>query len=157
MMSKRFSTSLTLGALALGVALGWSLRDAASARAQAGRVPNTTRNLAEVKIVDAEDGGRPTGKAAVYFDGETAGTRSLQVGRFLLDPGAEPHPPHRHADEELLIVTRGQGEITCDGKRYPVRPGAVMFTDPNVEHGIRNTGSRPIEFYWIKYIPRSAP
>jgi mannose-6-phosphate isomerase-like protein (cupin superfamily) len=79
----------------------------------------------------------------------------MQVGRFLLNPGTEPHPPHRHVDEELLIVSRGQGEIYCNGKTYPVKPGAVMYCDPNIEHGINNTGTRPIEFFWVKYTPKA--
>ena len=82
--------------------------------------------------------------------------RSLLVHirlRFL-EPGVQPHPPHTHADEELMIVTRGQGEIYVGDKTTPVRRGAVMYTDPNVSHGIKNTGANPLEFYWIKYVPR---
>ena len=139
--------------LTAALALGWSLREGQFARAQGKRVPNSTVNAADVTMQDAQNEGKTTGKAGVYLDGETTGTRSLQVGRFLLNPGAEPHAPHTHPEEELLIVTRGTGEIVCGGKTYPVRPGAVMFADPNVEHGIKNTGTRPIEFYWIKYIP----
>jgi hypothetical protein len=30
-----------------------------------------------------------------------------------------------------------------------------MYCDPNVEHAIKNTGQRPVEFYWVKYIPKS--
>ena len=136
------------------LAAGWGLREAQFAQAQGKRLANTTLNLADVQIGSAENEGKKVGKAAVYLDGETAGTRSMHVGRFLLDPGAEPHAPHRHQDEELLIVTRGTGEIFCDGKTYAVKPGAVMYCDPNVEHGIRNTGKTPVEFYWVKYIPR---
>jgi mannose-6-phosphate isomerase-like protein (cupin superfamily) len=98
--------------------------------------------------------GVPRGKAGLYADGATPALRKLQVGRFLLSPGQEPHPPHRHVDEEVLIVSRGKGEVIVDGKTTPVTDGAVMYTDPNVEHGIKNTGDRPLEFYWIKYIPQ---
>jgi mannose-6-phosphate isomerase-like protein (cupin superfamily) len=91
----------------------------------------------------------------VYFDGESAANETMQVGRFILNPGTEPHPPHRHVDEELLIVSRGTGEMYTNGKTYPIKPGAVMYCDPNVEHGIKNTGTQPIEFYWVKYVPRA--
>ncbi len=151
-MAVRRSTVVT-GALAALLALGWSAREAQWAKAQGKRVPNTLVNSADVKMEPANWEGKPTGKAGVILNGETAGTRSMQVGRFLLDPGAEPHPPHRHPDEEIMIVAHGTGQILCDGKSYDVRPGAVMYADPNVEHGIKNTGTRPIEFYWIKYLP----
>ncbi len=152
--SSSFRRQAAWGTLVGFLVLGWGFREAQFAQAQGKRVPNATWNLAELKVTDADYEGKPTGKAAVFIDGETAGTRSMHVGRFLLNPGAEPHPPHRHVEEELLIVTRGSGEIYCNGKTYPVKPGAVMYTDPNVEHGIKNTGDRPIEFYWVKYVPR---
>lgn len=145
--------TLATGTLAVLLAAGWSFREAQFARAQGKRVPNTLINAAEVPMEEAKYEGKTTGKAGVFLNGETAGTRSMVVGRFLLNPGAEPHPPHRHVDEEVMVVTQGTGEIYCDGKTYPVKPGAVMYADPNVEHGIKNTGSKPIEFYWVKYIP----
>lgn len=153
-MKKRLNAgSLATGTVAVLLAVGWSVREAQFASAQAKRVPNATINAADVQMGDHVDQGKSTGKAGVYVDGATAGLRQMQVGRFLLDPGATPHAPHRHADEEVLIVTRGSGEIECDGKTVAVKPGAVMFTDPNVEHGIKNTGTRPLEFYWVKYVP----
>lgn len=153
-MKKVEKSTLITGALALGLAVGWSAREAQFAGAAGKRVPNTTVNAADVKMGDAAFEGKKVGQAGVMLDGETAAHKSFQVGRFLLEPGAEPHPPHRHVDEELLIVTRGTGEIYVDGKATPVRHGAVMFTDPNVEHGIKNTGTRPLEFFWVKYVPK---
>ena len=154
--SKPGAATLVTGTLAAALALGWSVREAQFASAQAKRLPNTTVNLSDLKLADATNEGKTIGQAVVHFDGSTAGTRSMQVGRLLLNPGAEPHAPHRHVEEELLIVSRGTGEIYCDGKTYPVRPGAVMYCDPNVEHGIKNTGTRPIEFYWVKYVPNGS-
>lgn len=153
-MSHFNKSTLITGTLALGLAVGWSLREAHFASAAGKRIPNTTVNIADVKLTDADYEGKKTGQLGVLLDGETAGTKTMQVGRFLLEPGAAPHPPHKHVDEELLIVTRGSGEIFVDGKTTPVRRGAVMFTDPNVEHSIKNTGERPLEFYWVKYVPK---
>lgn len=148
-------STLLLGALSLALAVGWSLREVDHARAAGKRLENKTVNLAELTVTDADYEGKATGKAAVYFDGESPAHESMQVGRFLLNPGTEPHPPHRHVDEELLIVSKGIGEMYTNGKTYPIKPGAVMYCDPNVEHGIKNTGAQPIEFYWVKYIPRA--
>jgi mannose-6-phosphate isomerase-like protein (cupin superfamily) len=148
-------STLVTGTLALGLALGWSLRESQWAAAQGKLIPSSIVNIADVKMEPHLDSGKPVGEAGLLVDGETAGTKSMQVGRFLLPPGMQPHPPHRHVAEEVLIVTRGSGEIVCDGKTVPVKPGAVMFSEPNVEHGIKNTGERPLEFYWVKYQPRN--
>ena len=69
----------------------------------------------------------------------------------VLDPGASPHPPHRHPEEETVIIASGTGEIYCDGKTSLVGPGAIMYCAGNVEHGILNTGSTPMVFYWHKW------
>lgn len=148
-------STLLLGVLSLTLAVGWSLREAERACAAGKRLENKTVNLAEVATNNAEYEGKATGKATVYFDGESAANESMQVGRFILNPGTEPHPPHRHVDEELLIVSKGTGEMYTNGKTYPIKPGAVMYCDPNVEHGIKNTGAQPIEFFWVKYVPRA--
>jgi mannose-6-phosphate isomerase-like protein (cupin superfamily) len=145
--------TMITGAAALALAIGWSVREAQWASAQGERVKSGTINAADVKMNDADFEGKKTGQAGVYFNGETEGTRNFQVGRFLIDPGSSPHTPHKHTEEEVLIVSRGQGEIVVDGKSTPVRSGAVMYTGPNAEHGIKNTGERPLEFYWVKYIP----
>jgi len=151
-LRRHLGTCLT-GTLAVALAAGWSAREAQFAQAQGKRIPNTTVNAAGVKMMPAQDQGKVAGKAGVYLDGATAATSNMQVGRYILNPGASPHPPHQHPDEELLIVTKGTGEILVEGKKYPVKPGAVMFADPNVEHGITNTGEKPIEFFWVKYLP----
>jgi mannose-6-phosphate isomerase-like protein (cupin superfamily) len=151
----RTPKSTAVAGIAAGlIALGWSFREAQFAAAAGKRVPSATVNQTDVKMNDADYEGKPTGKAGIIVDGETDGTKSLQVGCFLLPPGQTPHPPHRHVDEELLLVTKGTGEIFCDGKTTQVKPGAVMYTDPNVEHAIKNTGSQMLEFYWVKYVPK---
>ncbi len=49
------------------------------------------------------------GRAGLYAFGEMTGPKNLQIDRFIPIPGAEPHTPHRHADEEVLIVSKTQG------------------------------------------------
>ena len=58
----------------------------------------------------------------------------------VLDPGATPHPPHRHPEEEFLIIASGTGEIECAGVTSQVGPGAIMYCAGNTLHGITNTG-----------------
>ena len=150
-MSRR---NLGWAAATTALALGWTFREATFASAQGKRLPNGTITAIEKPLADApEYAGKPTGKVAIYLDGSTATCKTLHAGRFQLLPGAEPHAPHKHPEEEILIVSRGMGEIICDGKSIPVQAGSMMYCDPNVEHGIKNTGQRPLEFYWVKYAP----
>jgi len=55
-------------------------------------------------------------KVFVYYNGPTDQLSGVSAGACVLDPGASPHPPHQHPEEEFLIVGEGTGEIVCDGK-----------------------------------------
>lgn len=134
------------------LALGWASRERAFADEKAKLVPSQTLNLGDVKFKEFVFEGKPRGEIGVYLDGETAGTRNFVVGQLRLKPGEEPHPIHKHPEEEILIVTTGKGEISCDGKTTKVGPGSIMYTGPNAPHGIKNTGDDVLTFYWVKWI-----
>jgi len=90
----------------------------------------------------------------VHYNGPTDQLSGMCTGMAVLDPGASPHPPHRHPEEEFLIVAGGTGEIECDGQVTAVGPGAIMYCAGNVLHGITNTGKVPLTFYWSKWMAR---
>ena len=90
----------------------------------------------------------------VHYNGPTDQLRGMCTGMAVLDPGASPHPPHRHPEEEFLIVADGTGEIECDGQITQVGPGAIMYCAGNVLHGITNTGKVPLTFYWSKWMAK---
>lgn len=98
---------------------------------------------------------REAGCAAyVQYNGPTDQLLGMCAGMATLDPGASPHPPHRHPEEEILIVAEGTGVIECDGKVTEVGPGAMMYCAGNTEHGITNTGSTVLTFYWSKWLAK---
>lgn len=92
----------------------------------------------------------------VHYNGPTDQLAGMCTGLAVLDPGATPHPPHRHPEEETLIIAEGTGEIECDGKITQVGPGAIMYCAGNVLHGITNTGKEPLTFYWSKWMAKRA-
>ncbi len=93
----------------------------------------------------------PFGEHHIYFDGPTNELSLMVAGSLRLNAGASPHPPHRHPEEEFLLVTEGTGEILVDGKVTKVGPGSMMYCDGNNLHGIENTGSAPMLFYYYKW------
>ena len=94
----------------------------------------------------------PGCKVLVHYNGPTDQLSGMCSGMATLDPGASPHPPHRHPEEEILIVAAGTGIIECDGKTIQVGPGAMMYTPANMLHGITNTGTMQMTFYWSKWL-----
>ena len=96
----------------------------------------------------------PVGEHRVYFEGSTDGLKSLVVGSLALKPGQQPHSPHTHADEEIIAVFEGTGEITMDGRSSDIGPGTVMYVAPYCLHGLRNTGSTSLMIYYFKWIAK---
>ena len=142
-------------AVAVTLALGWAFREIAFAREKADLVKSQTVSLDAVKMTAADYEGKRSGEAGIYVQGDTPGSSNFVTGRFVIDPGKTPHKPHVHAEEEVMVIESGTGEIFCDGKTTKVGPGSVMYTTPNAPHGIDNTGDKPLVFYFVKWATNS--
>jgi mannose-6-phosphate isomerase-like protein (cupin superfamily) len=92
----------------------------------------------------------------VHYNGPTDQLSAVSMGMVVLDPGAAPHEPHRHPEEEFMLVASGAGEIVCDGKTTQAGPGSVMYCAGDVLHGIVNTGVVPLTFYWSKWMAKAS-
>ncbi len=99
-----------------------------------------------VKLESVERNMRPFGEQRALLN-EPAFT----VGTTTLNPDQEPHGAHKHPEAELIVMTRGNGTVTLDGKQYQVAAGDVMYYAPNSLHGIHNTGSSPLTYYVVKW------
>ena len=93
----------------------------------------------------------PFGDLAIYYSGPTGQLQSMTAGSLRLKAGTSPHPPHQHPEEEFMVITEGSGEITVDGKNTLVAPGSMMYCAAGTLHGIVNTGSGPLLFYFYKW------
>lgn len=114
--------------------------------AEAGTLPNSLVDNKSSKLAR-----QPFGDLRTYFDGPTDQLKSLNAGSLLLKPGMSPHPPHQHPEEEIMVVTEGSGEISVEGKITKVAPGSMMYCEGGKLHGIVNTGSAPLLFYFFKW------
>jgi quercetin dioxygenase-like cupin family protein len=99
---------------------------------------------------------KPTkvGARRSFFQTPTATLKELEMHVTTLNPGQEPHPPHKHPEEEMIIVKEGMIESTLNGVSRPAGPGSVVFQASNEMHGIRNTGSGQATYYVIKFVPK---
>lgn len=81
----------------------------------------------------------------------TATLDELEMHITTLNPGETSHPPHKHPDEELLIVKEGTVESLVNGEQRRVGPGSVIFQASNQMHGIRNVGEGPATYHVIRW------
>ncbi len=120
---------------------------ASLAAAHGAKLPNATLSAAQAKLLK-----EPFGEHYQYFEGPTDKLKSMTAGSVRLKPGATPHPPHEHPEEEFMVVTEGTGEIVLDGKKTSVAPGSIMYSAGGRSHGIVNTGKTPLTFYYFKWM-----
>ena len=66
--------------------------------------PSTTAPALADGVIAAEslkaEGDAPGAAAYVHYNGPTVQLATMCTGMAVLDPGASPHPPHRHPEEE---------------------------------------------------------
>lgn len=91
------------------------------------------------------------GEVRRIFQAPTPTLDELECHITALKPGESPHPPHKHPDEELIIVKEGTVESSLNGKTYQLGPGSVIFQASNEMHGIRNVGKTPATYHVIKW------
>lgn len=99
---------------------------------------------------------RPTkfGESRPVFDAPTPTLAELECHVTTLNPGESPHPPHRHAEEELMIVREGTLAALQGDRTNIVTAGGIIFEASNEWHGLRNIGTNRATYYVLKFVPR---
>ena len=82
--------------------------------------------------------------------GETHGGFEIACHMTKLAPGAMPHPPHKHVNEEMFFLREGTIEITVEGKTCRLTPGSVAFIASNELHGAKNVGDVPAQYFILE-------
>ena len=134
--------------------MDWSRRDLClllPALAAAGVRADEQKPLA-TKVVRFEDlpvnssGGN---RFRAILEGSTHDGHKIEAHATELAAGAMPHPPHRHKHEEMFLLRDGTVEVTVNGKSTRLGPGGIAFIASNDEHGIKNVGSTPAQYFVI--------
>ncbi len=92
------------------------------------------------------------------FQGHTDNVDYLECHYSVLMPGACPHLPHRHLDEELLVVMSGEAELVVakaprdpNPKILPAPAGSAIYYPPFQHHTIRNVSSEPVRYAMMRW------
>jgi XRE family transcriptional regulator, regulator of sulfur utilization len=96
------------------------------------------------------------GSQAKLCQQPTATLDQLEMHVSTLDPGLMSHPPHRHVNEELIILREGICETLSNGEWVRVEAGSVVFNASNSLHGFRNVGPWTAVYHVINWSPNKA-
>lgn len=87
----------------------------------------------------------------------TATLDELEMHITTLKPGIASHEPHRHPNEELIIIREGTVETLSDGVWKRVGPGSIIFNASNSLHGLRNVGTTPAIYHVVNWSSPGTP
>jgi len=98
-----------------------------------------------------------TGSVRFVCNTPTATLENLEIHISTLNPGLMSHPPHKHPNEELIIVRQGTVETLSNGEWIRVGPGSVIFNGSNQPHGFRNVGMEPAIYHVVNFKTAATP
>jgi len=93
-----------------------------------------------------------TGKVRQFLRAPTATLDQLEIHATTLNPGVASHPPHRHANEEIILVDQGTVDVFGNGVWKTVGPGSVIFNASNSLHAVKNAGTTPATYHVISFV-----
>lgn len=136
---------------ALAVAIGWP------AMALVAASPAAVLGPAVFRLEDSPATRNPTGEVRQLVKRPTATLRELEMHVTTLNAGATSHAPHRHPNEELVIIDSGTVETLSGGVWWRAGPGAVIFNASNSLHGLRNVGEGPATYHVVNWTSADTP
>ena len=114
----------------------------------------TKRDVLKTQVVTRKDvtaDVQDWGQFLPYYVGDTDFTSGALTGVAEIKPGQEIHPPHKHIEEEYLMILEGNGTWTIEDQDFPAKAGDILYAEPWVSHGIKNTGNTTLKFVVFKY------
>lgn len=135
-----------LPALLAGIAIGAFV--SAPSQSAPGVLSSTAISWEEIL---AKPSGTGVTKAKQVLRDPTATLDELEFHVSFLPPGQTPHAPHKHPDEELIVIKEGTVEALVNGQTKKVGPGSVIFQASNQMHNLRNVGDAPAVYHVFRW------
>ena len=86
-----------------------------------------------------------------FFNKPTSTCTRFEMHVTTLNAGLPSHAPHEHAEEEIILLLKGNATMTVAGKEYPMAPGDFVFAASRDFHGIRNSGTDQGEYFAFQW------
>jgi len=99
----------------------------------------------------------PTGSVVQVVKQPTATLNELEMHVTTLNPGVTSHPPHKHPNEELVLIREGNVETLSGGSWKRIGPGSIIFNASNSLHALRNVGATPAVYDVVNWTSATTP
>ena len=109
------------------------------------------RDSEEIRLGLEEPGMR---RKVFRFVSPDIGSEEFMAGITVFEPG-EASSYHVHPDsEEINLVLEGTGVLVSEGDEAAFHSGQAMWVPKGVHHQHRNTGTAPLQLFWV-YTPQA--
>jgi quercetin dioxygenase-like cupin family protein len=100
-------------------------------------------NFVALDMIEDPDDYRPNSKLALVVDpgdDENGLVEKMSVFKEQIAAG-DKIPLHQHSIDEILVVNKGDIEVSLGNRKQKVKDGAVVFIPAKVAHGFKNIGN----------------
>jgi len=91
------------------------------------------------------------GERRQVFDRFTAMFQKMELHVTTLNAGLVSHSPHKHPQEELILIRKGNGTVLIGDVTKPVAEGDLIFFASASLHALKNTGTEPLEYFALQF------
>ncbi|MBE9461218.1 cupin domain-containing protein [Dyadobacter subterraneus] len=134
MITKR---DITVAAVTMGLTMSFVIGGS--------KIKNLDSSIFDWNDIPAKE--TKTGSVRTFFRSSTATLDELECHVTTLNAGESSHPPHKHPEEEVIIIKEGTLEALVNGNMKCVGPGSVVFQASNQMHSIKNVGNSPATYH----------
>lgn len=128
------------------IAASAALGTAAVAQQQTSVLPSSVFDWNAMAVKQTE-----VGSSRQIVRAPTATLDELEMHITTLNPGQTSHAPHKHVNEELIIIREGTVETLSNGEWKKLGPGSVIFNASNQLHGIKSVGTSPATYHVVNW------
>ena len=134
MITKR---DITVAAITMGLTMSFVIANS--------KMANLDSSIFDWNDIPAKE--TKSGSVRTFFRSSTATLDELECHVTTLNAGESSHLPHKHPEEEVIIIKEGTLEALVNGNMKRVGPGSVVFQASNQMHSIKNIGSTPATYH----------
>lgn len=91
------------------------------------------------------------GERRAIFDRFTALFQKMELHVTTLNEGQMSHNPHKHPQEEILLVRKGNAQVQIGEALYKATAGDLIFFASGVRHNIKNAGKGQLEYFALQW------
>jgi mannose-6-phosphate isomerase-like protein (cupin superfamily) len=108
-----------------------------------------TSSLSAVTLPDADVYHLPGRDWSLLIGPQNTAARNVTLGRAVFPSGSAPEGHVHPAEEEVIYIVSGSGELVTPEGTVTLTPGTAVYVPPGLHHATVSGGPEPLELLSI--------